>query len=110
MQPWITWGVSLKPSGRFGAYATEPTCSTPPALLSIEPTLTYVAAKLAKRETLTILAMGSSSTEGIGASSPAATYPSRLEAELHRRFPDRDHTAFSRPPSSSSNWIASRSS
>jgi lysophospholipase L1-like esterase len=34
--------------------------------------------------------MGSSSTEGIGASSPAASYPSRLEAELRKRFPDRD--------------------
>src|SRR6185312_9954610 len=52
--------------------------------------LTYVAAKLAKRQTLTILAMGSSSTEGVGASSPAATYPSRLEAELRGRFPDSD--------------------
>ena len=39
---------------------------------------------------LTILAMGSSSTAGIGASSPAATYPSRLEAELRKRFPDTD--------------------
>ena len=47
-------------------------------------------AKLAKRDKLTILAMGSSSTEGIGASSPAATYPSRLEAELRKRFPDTD--------------------
>jgi lysophospholipase L1-like esterase len=34
--------------------------------------------------------MGSSSTEGVGASSPAATYPSRLEAELRKRFPDTD--------------------
>jgi lysophospholipase L1-like esterase len=73
-----------------GAGAAEPACPTPPALLSIKPTLTYVAAKLAKREKLTILAMGSSSTEGIGASSPAATYPSRLEAELRKRFPNVD--------------------
>jgi acyl-CoA thioesterase-1 len=82
--------VPLAGFGPVGAYAAEPACSTPPALLSIEPMLSYVAAKLAKRQTLTILAMGSSSTEGIGASSPAATYPSRLEAELRRRFPDRD--------------------
>src|SRR3954454_3119082 len=34
--------------------------------------------------------MGSSSTEGVGASSPATTYPSRLEAELRQRFPDRN--------------------
>src|SRR3954454_19949024 len=73
-----------------GAGDTEPACSTPPALLSLTPTLTYIAAKLAKRERLTILAMGSSSTQGIGASGPAATYPSRLEAELRKRFPDID--------------------
>jgi lysophospholipase L1-like esterase len=33
---------------------------------------------------LEILAIGSSSTEGVGASSPANTYPARLEAELSR--------------------------
>lgn len=75
-------------AGPVGANAAEPACPTPSALLSLEPALNYVAAKLAKRETLTILAMGSSSTEGVGASSPATTYPSRLEAELRRRFPD----------------------
>ena len=32
-----------------------------------------------------ILAIGSSSTEGIGATSPANTYPARLEAELEKR-------------------------
>jgi lysophospholipase L1-like esterase len=36
---------------------------------------------------LTIVAMGSSSTVGVGASSPAAAYPSRLEQELRQRFP-----------------------
>src|SRR3954447_10389163 len=73
-----------------GAGEADPACPTPAALLSLQPTLTYVAAKLAKRERLTILAMGSSSTEGVGASSPAASYPSRLEAELRKRFPDVD--------------------
>ncbi len=34
---------------------------------------------------LDILAIGSSSTEGIGASSPANAYPARLEQELERR-------------------------
>jgi lysophospholipase L1-like esterase len=33
-----------------------------------------------------ILAIGSSSTEGIGASSPANAYPARLEAELEKRM------------------------
>jgi acyl-CoA thioesterase I len=34
-----------------------------------------------------IVALGSSSTAGAGASSAEATYPSRLMAELARRFP-----------------------
>jgi acyl-CoA thioesterase I len=34
---------------------------------------------------LDILAIGSSSTEGVGASSPANAYPARLEAELEKR-------------------------
>jgi acyl-CoA thioesterase I len=34
---------------------------------------------------LDILAIGSSSTEGIGATSPANAYPARLEAELEKR-------------------------
>jgi len=73
-----------------GAGEAEPACPNPPALLSLHPALIYVGAKLAKHNRLTILAMGSSSTEGVGASSPAATYPSRLEAELRKRFPDTD--------------------
>ena len=36
----------------------------------------------AKHGVLDILAIGSSSTEGIGASGPGQTYPARLEAEL----------------------------
>jgi lysophospholipase L1-like esterase len=36
---------------------------------------------------LKILAIGSSSTEGIGASAPQFTYPARLKAELTGRFP-----------------------
>ncbi len=35
--------------------------------------------------------MGSSSTEGIGASHPAASYPSRLESELRKRLPGCRH-------------------
>jgi acyl-CoA thioesterase I len=73
-----------------GAGEAPPACATPPDLLSLKPALSYIGAKLAKREKLTILAMGSSSTEGIGASNPAATYPSRLEAELRKRFPSFD--------------------
>jgi lysophospholipase L1-like esterase len=65
-------------------------CATPDRLLTIEPALRHVAARLDNHEKLTIVAFGSSSTEGIGASSPRSTYPNRLEAELRRRLPQSE--------------------
>lgn len=46
-----------------------------------------VQAELDAGEPLTIVALGSSSTEGAGASSPSAAYPNRLEAALRLRLP-----------------------
>ncbi|TCT05110.1 SGNH/GDSL hydrolase family protein [Aquabacter spiritensis] len=45
------------------------------------------AEALAKRHALTIVAIGSSSTVGVGASSGARAYPAVLEALLRQRFP-----------------------
>jgi lysophospholipase L1-like esterase len=42
------------------------------------------------------VALGSSSTEGIGASDRAHNYPSRLEAELRQRFPRSEITVINR--------------
>jgi acyl-CoA thioesterase-1 len=44
--------------------------------------LQRVMSRLAAHQLVRIIAFGSSSTEGIGASSPSATYPSRLQAAL----------------------------
>src|SRR5260370_12311749 len=63
-------------------------CAAPPELLAIGPILTRVAARMERGEPLTIVAIGSSSTQGVGASAPGLSYPSRLEAELKERFPD----------------------
>ncbi|MCP1549209.1 MULTISPECIES: SGNH/GDSL hydrolase family protein [Methylorubrum] len=49
--------------------------------------LPHVAQKIALGGPLSIVAFGSSSTEGIGASTPAAAYPARLEAGLRRALP-----------------------
>ncbi|WP_147080192.1 SGNH/GDSL hydrolase family protein [Methylobacterium haplocladii] len=49
--------------------------------------LPHVARQLALGEPLRIVAFGSSSTQGIGASTPAAAYPARLEAALKRALP-----------------------
>ncbi len=64
-----------------------PSCATPPALSAIEATLDRSAVRVEQGEPLTIVAMGSSSTQGVGASAPAMGYPSRLEQELKDRFP-----------------------
>jgi acyl-CoA thioesterase I len=46
-----------------------------------------VSEALQRGKPITIVAVGSSSTAGAGASSPAASYPSRLEALLKQQFP-----------------------
>src|SRR5947208_5053698 len=53
----------------------------------LDQTLARTRVQLTRGQALTIVAIGSSSTEGAGASSDAASYPSRLEALLSARFP-----------------------
>ena len=54
--------------------------------------LPHVAAKLAAGQPVTIVAFGSSSTQGYGSTSPEFTYPNRLAAQLHRQYPGADIT------------------
>jgi lysophospholipase L1-like esterase len=65
----------------------EHTCTAPADVLRLAQPLTHTAARLARHEPLTIVAVGSSSTFGAGASSAAASYPSRLAVELKTLFP-----------------------
>jgi len=58
--------------------------------------LPRVANKLAAGEPVIIVAFGSSSTAGYGSTSPEFTYPSRLAAQLHRRYPAADITVLNR--------------
>ncbi|WP_161993809.1 SGNH/GDSL hydrolase family protein [Muricoccus nepalensis] len=51
--------------------------------------LPATGAALAAGRSVTILAFGSSSTEGFAASGPGATYPARLEARLREALPGR---------------------
>jgi len=64
-----------------------PSCAVSPALSEIGVALDRSAGRIEKGSSLTIVAMGSSSTLGIGASGPSMSYPSRLEGELRDRFP-----------------------
>jgi lysophospholipase L1-like esterase len=52
--------------------------------------LEHVAARLTAQLPLRITAFGSSSTEGVGASSVAAAYPSRLQVALTAALPSRE--------------------
>jgi acyl-CoA thioesterase I len=63
-------------------------CAAPPVLTALGPALARVAARVKQGEPLTIVALGSSSTRGVGASAPELSYPSRLETELRARLPD----------------------
>jgi lysophospholipase L1-like esterase len=62
-------------------------CAGPPGGLPILQPLEHFAARIEHGGPLNIVAVGSSSTLGVGASSPDLAYPSRLEAELRERFP-----------------------
>jgi lysophospholipase L1-like esterase len=60
-------------------------CSAPAELTRFTHPLPRLSDRVAHRAPITIVAVGSSSTAGTGASSPAATYPARLEALLRER-------------------------
>lgn len=68
------------------ARAAAQGCDAPLDLVRFANPLTRVAQKLASGNPITIVAIGSSSTAGHGASSPAANYPSRLQVELRQHF------------------------
>jgi lysophospholipase L1-like esterase len=54
--------------------------------------LPHVAAKLVAGQPVTIVAFGSSSTQGYGSSGPEFTYPNRLAAQLKRQYPTANIT------------------
>jgi lysophospholipase L1-like esterase len=62
-------------------------CVAPAELVKLINPLKRVAQRLASGQPLTIVAIGSSSTAGAGASAPAYSYPSRLAVELKGLFP-----------------------
>jgi len=76
--------------------ASEAVCAAPAKLTHLNYSLNHVAQKVLAKQALTIVAIGSSSTFGQGASSPAMSYPSRLAVELQGRFPDSPITVLNR--------------
>jgi acyl-CoA thioesterase I len=80
-----------------GMAATGTASASPPAPCPSAGTTVFLqgevprfAARLGQSRVLRIVTIGSSSTAGAGASSPANSYPSQLESDLERRFPGHD--------------------
>jgi acyl-CoA thioesterase-1 len=78
--------ILLAPGGRSAGAAID-RCAVPVELGSLGAPLPHTAERLRQGGPLTIVALGSSSTEGIGASRPQFSYPSRLAALLQSQFP-----------------------
>ena len=78
------------------AEPAEVACDLPFNMLRLAHPLSRLAQRLATGEPITIVAIGSSSTAGAGASTASATYPSRLAVELERHFPNRQITVINR--------------
>jgi acyl-CoA thioesterase-1 len=74
-------------AGGRPAEAAAPSCTAPTSLDHLQAPLPHLAAKLAAGQAITIVAFGSSSTQGIGASTPDRAYPSRLAADLATALP-----------------------
>jgi acyl-CoA thioesterase-1 len=80
----------------LAARAETPTCDTPLDLIRLANPLSHLTQKLAGGGPITIVAIGSSSTAGSGASSPANSYPSQLALDLKNRFPSNSITVLNR--------------
>ena len=65
-------------------------CECPMSKLADPAALPHFAAALRQKNTIEVVAIGSSSTFGIGASTLDRTYPFQLQEILERTFPDRD--------------------
>jgi acyl-CoA thioesterase-1 len=99
--------LAAVPAWTQGAGAVKPARSAAPATAAaacivnseqarLDQPLPQVAARLAAGRPIRIVAIGSSSTFGAGASSRSNSYPNRLEVELGRHFPGHPITVLNR--------------
>jgi acyl-CoA thioesterase I len=75
---------------------SRPACKVVASLDRLDYPLARVSRHLESDRSIKIVAIGSSSTAGAGASTPEASYPSRLEAELTQHFLWQDITVLNR--------------
>jgi acyl-CoA thioesterase-1 len=81
----------------FAANAVRPAaCNVTAEQVRFDLPLARTARLIARGKPIKIVALGSSSTYGAGASTSAASYPSRLADELARHFPGHELTILNR--------------
>ena len=87
-------GIAAAAVSPVSAQNASPTlaCVAPPGFARFDIPLKRVAERISAGQPVTIVAIGSSSTFGAGASSDATSYPSRLAVELRTLLP---HTSIS---------------
>jgi lysophospholipase L1-like esterase len=90
----LVWCI-IAPAGAWAADEVRP-CRSKADLTRFAQSLPRTGRRLAAGQPLTIVAVGSSSTAGAGASSPAASYPSRLAVALRERFQGHAITVLNR--------------
>jgi lysophospholipase L1-like esterase len=71
-------------------------CSAPAEITGFRVPLPNTARAIRQGRSLTIVAIGSSSTSGVGASDPAHAYPAMLAEELRRRWPRLEVTVINK--------------
>ena len=95
-------GAVARPATQLTSASAPPaaprsaTCSVATDQARLDFPLSRMAPLLAGGQPIKIVALGSSSTRGVGASTPAASYPRRLAEELVRRFPGHKFTILNR--------------
>lgn len=84
------------PVAADGEWSDQGRCNVPESFIAQHVPLSRTALKLNAGLPIKIVAIGSSSTAGVGASDPDNAYPARLEEELQRRWPTADITVINR--------------
>jgi acyl-CoA thioesterase I len=77
-----------------GPLRSDARCAMPDSLFPAGWTLPRTAERLARRQPLTVVAIGSSSTVGVGATVPDSTYPALLARHLRALYPASDITVY----------------
>ena len=84
---WALVGCLFLAPDRAAIAAAITQCTAPTNVSPMAAKLPQTARAIRKGKELTIVAIGSSSTEGVGASDPAFAYPAVLAEELKSRWP-----------------------